>query len=386
MLDAPKDVTPPPASRFGGGLLLVSVVLTLAALKSAAVVVIPLFLAVFVAILVRPPIDFMSRFVPRWSALGVILVAMVGFFIGAWTFIVASAQAIAERAPDYYLNFRYMLESGVEWAAARGAPITTDNLGTDAVFNWIMKFVSASIAPIFSFLGSTLLVTVMLVLLLMESDLVRPKMDRAFGVKRAAQVAAPLSRVMSQFQRYFFTKTIISGVTGLCTGLFTWALGIDFAYIWGVLAFLLNFIPNVGSIIAVVPPTLIALVQFDALSYPTFTLVGLSAIQVTIGNFIDPRVMGRSLALSPFFVFAGMLFWGWMWGLAGVFLAVPLTVLLRMAFEQFEPLRPLAIMMSGVDRKAVNEARAAKAAQEAAEESATPAGAGVPASAVSPSA
>ena len=116
-----------------------------------------------------------------------ILVAMVGFFIGAWTFIVASAQAIAERA-DYYLNFRYMLESGVE-GKARGAPITTENLGTDAVFNWIMKFVSASIAPIFSFLGSTLLVTVMLVLLLMESDLVRPKMDRAFGVKRAARVA-----------------------------------------------------------------------------------------------------------------------------------------------------------------------------------------------------
>jgi AI-2 transport protein TqsA len=332
LLSAPISA---PGRGVSWALVVLATIALLAALKAAAAVVIPTFLAIFVAILVRPPLQWLSRFMPRAIALVIVLSGLFGMLIGAWTFLSTSA--------------------GLAWAAARGLPISTELIGADKLFDFGMQALSASIAPIVTFFGSFTLVAFMLILLLLETDQLRGKLERGFGAYRAVSIARPLERVMSQFQRYFFTKTIISAVTGILTAAFTAAVGIDFPYVWGVLAFFLNFIPNVGSIIAVFPPVLLALVQFDNLSYAAFSLVGLTTIQVTIGNFIDPRVLGKSLALSPFFLFASMVFWGWMWGVVGIFLAVPLTVLLRMLFEQFAPLQPIAVMMSGLNREELEQ-------------------------------
>lgn len=344
--------TPTPDSdrRRNGALAVLAVIAMLGALKAAQVVVIPLFLAIFVAILVRPPLTFLRRFLPRSISLSIVLVGLLALIVGVWTFVASSVPAIAERAPAYYESFRMLLESWLALAADRGVPVTSEMFGTEEVFNWGIKVFTASLAPLATFLGASLLISFLLVLLLMETDELRPKLEKGLGEQRAAAFAGPVERVMAQFQRYFFTKTLISASTGLCTGLFTWALGIDFPYVWGTLAFLLNFIPNIGSIMAVVPPVLIAILQFSSVSVAAFTLAGLTALQLLIGNFIDPRIMGRSLSLSPFFLFASMVFWGWMWGVVGIFLAVPLTVLLRMVFEQYEPLRPIAVIMSGLER------------------------------------
>lgn len=343
--------TPESDRRRNGALAVLAVIATLGALKAAQVVVIPLFLAVFVAILVRPPLSFLRRFLPRPIALMIVLVGLLSLIVGAWTFVAASVPAIAERAPEYYESFRHQFEAWMALAASRGLPVTSAMFGTEELFNWGLKVLTASLAPLATFMGVSLLISFLLVLLLMETDELRPKLEKGLGVERATALAGPVERVMAQFQRYFFTKTVISAATGLCTGLFTWALGIDFPYVWGTLAFLLNFIPNIGSITAVIPPVIIAVLQFSSVSMAAFTLVGLTAIQLLIGNFIDPRVMGKSLSLSPFFLFASMVFWGWMWGIVGIFLAVPLTVLLRMLFEQYEPLRPVAVVMSGLERK-----------------------------------
>ncbi|MFT4704047.1 MAG: AI-2 transport protein TqsA [Bradymonadia bacterium] len=352
LLSAPISA---PGRGVSWALVVLATIALLAALKAAAAVVIPTFLAIFVAILVRPPLQWLSRFMPRAIALVIVLSGLFGMLIGAWTFLSTSAGAIAESAPEYYTAFRELIDGGLAWAAARGLPISTELIGADKLFDFGMQALSASIAPIVTFFGSFTLVAFMLILLLLETDQLRGKLERGFGAYRAVSIARPLERVMSQFQRYFFTKTIISAVTGILTAAFTAAVGIDFPYVWGVLAFFLNFIPNVGSIIAVFPPVLLALVQFDNLSYAAFSLVGLTTIQVTIGNFIDPRVLGKSLALSPFFLFASMVFWGWMWGVVGIFLAVPLTVLLRMLFEQFAPLQPIAVMMSGLNREELEQ-------------------------------
>ena len=347
----PHSTEPPASPPRSAALTVIAVIAVMAALKAAQVVVIPLFLAIFIAILVRPPLRLLTRFMPRSLALVLVLTGLLSMLFGAWSFVGASVQAVAEKAPEYYAGFQAMLESVFAMAEARGLPVSVAMIGTDEVFNWGMKVLSASLLPLATFIGSSLLIAFLLVLLLMETDELRTKLDRGLGDERAAAVAEPVARVMAQFQRYFFTKTVISAATGLCTGMFTWALGIDFPYVWGTLAFLLNFIPNIGSIIAVVPPVLIALLQFSGISVAAFTLVGLTSIQLIIGNFIDPRIMGRSLALSPFFLFASMVFWGWMWGIVGIFLAVPLTVLLRMLFEQYEPLRPAATVMSGLQRR-----------------------------------
>ena len=145
-------------------------------------------------------------------------------------------------------------------------------------------------------------------------------------------------------------------MTGVLSGLVAWGFGVDFPFIWGTLTVLLNFIPNIGSMIAVMPPVLLALVQFDGLARPVTLLAALTTIQVTIGNFLDPRWLGRSLSLSPLVVFVMMVFWGWVWGIVGIFLAVPLTILMKIAFEHIVPLRPLAVLMGDIPRKQVRAA------------------------------
>ena len=143
---------------------------------------------------------------------------------------------------------------------------------------------------------------------------------------------------------------LVNASIGLLVGLVVLALDVDFPFLWGLLAFLLNFIPQVGSVIATVPPVLIALLQHGTLSRPLIALACLIGLHMVIGNFIEPRLLGRSLNLSPLVVLLSLLFWGWLWGFAGVVLAVPLTVTVQIACQQSESLRPVAVLLgSGRD-------------------------------------
>ncbi len=184
-------------------------------------------------------------------------------------------------------------------------------------------------------------------MMLHETETFRTNVRRGLRDESSADFFASVHSVTRQFQRFFLTKTWVSILTGAVTCLVTYLFGIDFPFIWGTLAFLLNYIPNIGSMIAVIPPVLLAIVQFDNPSRAIGALAGLTATQMIIGNFLDPKMMGRSLSLSPFVVFSTMIFWGWMWGVPGVFLAVPMTIMMRIVFEHFPALRPIAIMMGG---------------------------------------
>ena len=123
--------------------------------------------------------------------------------------------------------------------------------------------------------------------------------------------------------------------------------GVLFAVLWGVLTFLLNFIPNIGSMISVVPPVLITLFHFGSISKTLGVAVALVALQTVVGNFIEPKMMGKGLDLSPLTVLLSLLFWGWMWGIPGMLLSVPLTAAIKIAFEQIDATRPIALMMAG---------------------------------------
>jgi AI-2 transport protein TqsA len=128
-------------------------------------------------------------------------------------------------------------------------------------------------------------------------------------------------------------------------GLWIWVLGIDFAFVWGLLFFVLNFVPNIGSIVAAVPPILMAFVQFGP-GHALMLAVGLLGIEQFIGNFIDPKIQGRALQVSPAVVLVSIIFWTWAWGVPGAFLAMPITIALMMVFSQVESLQPLAILLS----------------------------------------
>ena len=150
-----------------------------------------------------------------------------------------------------------------------------------------------------------------------------------------------------QVSRYLLLQFVISLATGVCVWLALWAIGVEFALTWGVLAFVLNFIPTIGSIIASIPPILIALVQYAPDSYwqAVVTAIALLAIQMTIGNVISPRVMGNHLNLSPVAVLVSLLFWSWLWGPAGALLSVPVTAAIKIVCDNIAPLAPIGVLL-----------------------------------------
>jgi predicted PurR-regulated permease PerM len=164
----------------------------------------------------------------------------------------------------------------------------------------------------------------------------------AFGGR--PEYADRLETVARQIQRYLAIKTVVSMATGLLAGIWVAALGLGVPLLWGLLAFLFNYVPTLGSIVAAVPPTLLALVQFGVWR-GALVAIGYVAINIVLGNFVEPYLYGRRLGLSTLVVFISLVFWGWVWGPVGMLLSVPLTMLVKIALENTEDLRWLAVML-----------------------------------------
>ena len=197
----------------------------------------------------------------------------------------------------------------------------------------IAAIVGKSMMSFLALLSNLTIIFFITLLTLLESRRFKEKTEAAYGGKNSA-FAGTIKIVGREIQRYIFLKTVISLATGLCVWIFLAVVGVKFALLWGILTFLLNYIPNIGSIIAGVPPLVIV-------------LIGLLAIQIVIGNLIDPKVMGKSLNISPPVVFIAMIFWGWMWGIVGMFLSVPLLVCVKAILAHSFSLKPVNVLLEG---------------------------------------
>ena len=153
--------------------------------------------------------------------------------------------------------------------------------------------------------------------------------------------------MVKQVQRYLAIKTLISVATGICVGLWVSLLGLGFPLLWGLVAAIFNYIPNLGSILAAIPPVLFAIVQFGP-GHAAVVAIGYLVINVVFANFLEPYLMGRRLGLSTLVVFLSLVFWGWVWGPVGMLLSVPLTVIIKIALENTEDFRWLAVMLDAL--------------------------------------
>ncbi len=172
------------------------------------------------------------------------------------------------------------------------------------------------------------------------------KIERAFPDSQGETVNRVTVSIASQISRYLYIKLMLSLLTGALVWGVLRVMGVDFPITWAVLAFLLNFIPTVGSIVATVPPVLLALVQF----YPNLWMAGavllvLALIQQVIGNFVEPKLMGENLNLSPVVILLSLVFWGWLWGITGALLSVPIAAAIKIVCENIEMLQPISVLM-----------------------------------------
>jgi len=210
----------------------------------------------------------------------------------------------------------------------------------------ISGVITTTLSSITRFLSNTVLVMLFLLFILMGRNQFNKKLEMAFDKKRSSRVVAVFTNINEQIQKYILMKTLISLITAaLVTGVLMY-FNVEFAMIWGILTFLLNFIPSIGSVIATILPVTTALIQFE--SYLTIILVAaiLISIQFIMGNVVDPQVVGGSVNLSPLVVLFSLIFWGWLWGIIGMFLAVPLSVVIKIVMENIDSLRFISVLMS----------------------------------------
>lgn len=321
----------------------IATILIVWALKATRPISMPLAFAFFIVILVHPLQSYLERRLPRWLSLIIVLLlllSILGLAVGALTL---SAEIIEPKLPEYADRLQQMRETFQSWANSRSIPIPQFNQSNGS-FNQLTSRAIGGIRAILSALSLFVLVISLLVLLLLEVSQYHHKVRRAFPSRTSDRLIDAVGSTSEKLRRYLAVMTLTSFLTGLLTVVWCWILGVDLAFVWGLIAFVLNFIPTLGSIIAVIPPTLVAFV-FQGVGIGIATLVGLAAIQVVMGNFVDPRLQGRTLQLSPFVALVSIVFWGWVWGIPGAILGVPMTISIVLLCQEFEATRGIAIVL-----------------------------------------
>ena len=312
-------------------------------LKTAQAVILPLVIAWFLSYILAPLVNFLARHrVPTGPAVGVVLFVLLGFFYLAGLFLHTRIMAFVQEYPKYAAQFTHI-------TAALSERFTMPPWWSFEAIDWQQTIGSRLVAvsgSFVSFAGNLLMVLIFLVFMLLGKPYFRAKVQRAFPDTQGKTFTDVTEAISRQIGRYLAIKLLVSAVTGLLVWLLLVSTGVDFPVTWGVLAFLLNFIPTVGSVLATIPPVLVAFVQF----YPNLwgaagILAGLFLIQQVLGNFIEPKLMGENLNLSPVVILLSLIFWGWLWGLTGALLSVPIAAAIKIVCENIEMLKPVSVLM-----------------------------------------
>jgi predicted PurR-regulated permease PerM len=346
---------------------LAAVIVIIYGLQMAKDLLVPFLLAAFLAMItVRPMLWMQQRRIPAVLAALVIVGAMTLIIVVAGTILGRSIADFTAALPEYQARLDSMIDGFLVFAVNRlGFDESVESIGDMINPGWAMGFAATLLNGLKDVLTNVFLIIFTMIFILLEASSISPKVEAAFG-KSADSLEGP--RIfLDNLGRYLGIKTVVSFATGLCAWLVTWSIGLDFPLLWAMLAFLLNYVPTIGSIIAAVPAILLALVQLGP-GAALATLIGFAAINVTFGNIIEPRLMGYGVGISPLVVFIGLLFWGWVFGPVGMLLSVPLTMTLKLGLESDERTRWIAIFLgSERDAKHALTSRAAPPPQSAQE-------------------
>jgi predicted PurR-regulated permease PerM len=197
----------------------------------------------------------------------------------------------------------------------------------------ISSFVLRTMGSFMKFFTSLSLMILFFIFMLIGKGNLERKIHKAFPEYQALYISAIYKNLTQKIYRYLWIKTLISAITGFNVWLILTLFGIDFAFVWGFLTFAFNYIPNIGSIIITIPPLILAFLKFGRF-FPVFwLLLLLIANQMVMGNFLEPRWMGKSLNLSPLLVLFSLIFWGWLWGVVGMIISVPLLSIIKIILE-----------------------------------------------------
>jgi predicted PurR-regulated permease PerM len=320
-----------------------AVIVIIAGLRSARPVLVPLALATFLVVTSLPILRELRRNrVPDLIAVPLVLMLIVSMLIGVGAIALNSIMQIRDSLPQYVDRLTEMYENTFRWLGEHR--IIAPEAAAEIMVSppQLVELATGFVRSFAGFMSLVVLVTLITLFMLAEAGGVPRKVRTAMG--RDDADLGRYGRVMAEIQRYLAIKTAASMATGLLLGLWTFGVGLDFALFWGLSAFLLNFIPTIGSLVAAVPAILIALLQLGP-SGAMLTATGYLVVNMGIGNLLEPAVMGRQLSVSPLIVLLSLLFWGWVWGPIGALLSLPLTMGVKIVFENTQDLAWIAVLM-----------------------------------------
>lgn len=339
------------AVRNSSALISIAAVIVIVfGMQAAKVLLVPFLLAVFLALVaLRPMLWLQKHKVPSVLAALLIVFTMM-LVLGVVGGIVGSSIAeFTDSLPTYQERLQAIVaRTGAFIVHLLGEDRPIPNLADLIDPGFAMGLVAMILNSLQDVLTNVFLILFTMVFILLEASSMGIKAQAAFG--RSTDSFDGARQFLHNLGRYLGIKTIVSLATGLSAWLVTWSIGVDFPLLWGMLAFLLNYVPTIGSIIAAVPAILLALIQLGV-GEATATAVGFLAINMVFGNFIEPRLMGYGVGISPLIVFTGLVLWGWIFGPVGMLLSVPLSMTLKMALESDDRTRWIAILI-GSERDA----------------------------------
>ena len=310
---------------------------------------IPLVLAVLTWSLLNALADHICRVrigslsIPKPMATLLSIVALGMVFLGIFQMLASQTESLAVAGPLYQENFSRLLNELMIWAGIEQLP-TADSLFQNINVGTILSTVGSSVG---NGLTGIILVIIYTGFLFAEQKVIPSKLRAMVAnQEEAEETRLVFIEIAIQVQRYVWMKTMVSLLTGTLSYVILKLVGVDFAAVWALLIFLLNYIPNIGSFLGVIFPALLTLVQFDTLTPFFLITVGLGTIQFVVGNIVEPAYMGKSLNLSSLMILLSLTFWGLIWGIPGMFLSVPIMVVSAIICARFEGLRGIAVALS----------------------------------------
>ena len=329
-------------------ILVAAFVVVVAGMKASEAIVVPFIMSVFIAVICGPPLFWMQRRgVPTAVALLLVIavVMLSGLLVAA--LVGSSVEDFSNNLPSYQARLRTQTGSVVGWLGGFGITLPEELMRDYFDPGKAMKLAGGILTSFTGILTNAFLILLTVVFILLEASSFPRKLKTVLEDPEVSLQG--FQRFTETVKRYMAIKTWVSLATGLLVTLWLVVLGVDYPLLWGLLAFLLNYVPNIGSIIAAVPPVLLALVQLGPAS-AAIALVGFMVINIVMGSVVEPRFMGRGLGLSTLVVFLSLVFWGWVLGPVGMLLSVPLTMTAKIAFDSSSDTRWIAVLLGPEDK------------------------------------
>lgn len=320
-----------------------ALIIIFAAVIYAKSIVTPFLLALFISIICAQPVAWLEkRRIPRWAALIIVISGMIVLFSGFAYLIGGTLSSFSGNLSQYESTLTKISNSFIQFLNDKGLKIPEDQFSTLIQPAKILEFTAKALNTLFNMMGTTFLIFLIILFILMEFGSFSIK-AKAIHIESDKSISY-ISTILHNIRHYLGIKTLLCLSVGILVYFALLIIGVDYPLLWALIAGLMNYIPNIGSIVATIPTVLFALVQLG-LGGALWTLGASVLIHNVLGNFAEPRIMGKGLGLSPLVVFLSLLFWGFTLGMVGMFLSAPFTMAIKIIMEQNEKTRWVAILL-----------------------------------------